>query len=311
MRVAQVGVGEWGKNHARVLDQLGVLGAICDTDSERAKQAASKYDVNHYLTSDQLLDSEEFGAVLICTPTSTHAELAAKFIEQKKHVFVEGPMTYRSDEGQKLKQLAEKNRVILTCGYIERFNPTAGTIKEFIKSQKYGKLAMLEFHREDCAPPHITYAGVIHDIAVHDIDAAMWFFDGVPETVFAKAGNLRHEYEDFATIILGFGQNQFATIITNLITPTKTRNFSAVCTNGAITSNFLAQKIVVDIQGKTETIHGGKEDALLVELRTFLDAAAGKKVPVVSAEHAVNVTVIAEAALLSNEKGVPIYMDLK
>ncbi|NHH98142.1 Myo-inositol 2-dehydrogenase [Candidatus Nitrosotalea sp. FS] len=123
MKIVQIGTGGFGKNHARILSQLGVLSAICDMNASRAKEFGEKYSVNHYSSLDTLMDSEKFDAAFVCTPTSTHFDLARKLLEQKKNVFVEKPMTYLSREGEDLFKLAKKNKAILTSGYIERFNP--------------------------------------------------------------------------------------------------------------------------------------------------------------------------------------------
>ena len=53
-------------------------------------------------------------------------------------------------------------------------------------------------------PLHIKDVGIIYDTSVHDIDTAMWLFDETPQVVFAKSGQINHEHEDFATIMLGF-----------------------------------------------------------------------------------------------------------
>ena len=136
MKIAQIGVGGWGKNHARILSQLGVLVAVCDADEIKAKDTAQKYNVRHYSSLDTMLNSEQIDAVFVCTPTVTHFDIASKIIQSKKSVFVEKPMTYKSEEGMKLTELAKKNGVILTCGYIERFNPAVETVKEFVKSDR-------------------------------------------------------------------------------------------------------------------------------------------------------------------------------
>src|SRR5713226_201830 len=170
-------MGGWGKNHARILSQLGALCAVCDADSTRVKEFGTKYSVNHYSSLETMLDSEKFDGAFVCTPTSTHFKIAKTLLEQKKNVFVEKPMTYLSHEGEELQKLAEKNKVVLTCGYIERFNPAVTLVKEYVKSKKYGELIMLEFHRENRMPLHIKDVGIIYDTSVHDIDTAMWFFD--------------------------------------------------------------------------------------------------------------------------------------
>ncbi len=311
MKVVQIGTGGWGKNHARILSHLGVLCAICDVDKEKSEEFGKKYSVNSYDSIDSLLNSEEFDVAFVCTPTSTHSSIASQLIQSHKHVFVEKPLTYLSEEGEDLLELSNKNKIVLSCGYIERFNPAVGVVKDFVKSKKYGELVMLEFHRENRMPLHIKDVGIIYDTSVHDIDTAMWLFDETPEVIFAKAGKIKHEHEDFASIMLGFKDNKVAIISSNWITPTKVRRFDAVCTDGIISSDFLTQEIIVETKDSTEKPKHEKQEPLLLEIQNFLGAIDGKNELIVKPEHAVNVTKIAEAALLSSQKGTPIYLDLK
>jgi len=311
MKIVQIGTGGWGKNHTRILSQLGVLSAVCDADSQRSKEYGEKYSVNHYESLDELLASEEFDGAFVVTPTSTHTEIAKKLLEAKKHVFVEKPMTYKSEDGEKLAKIAEKNKIILTCGYIERFNPAVDVVKKLVKEKKFGDLVMLEFHRENRMPLHIKDVGIIYDTSVHDIDTANWLFDDMPHVVFARAGKIKHEHEDFASIMLGYKDDKVAIISSNWITPKKVRKFNAVCTDAIISSDFITQEIVVEKSDESESIQSEKQEPLLLEIQSFLGAIKGKNEQVVKSQEAVNVTMIAEAALLSSQKGIPIYLDLK
>ena len=311
MKIVQIGTGGWGKNHTRILSQLGVLSAICDVDSKKGKEYGEKYSVNHYSSLDELLNCEEFDGAFVVTPTSTHAEIAKKLLEAKKHVFVEKPMTYQSEDGSKLAKLAEKNKVILTCGYIERFNPAVDIVKNLVKEKKFGDLVMLEFHRENRMPLHIKDVGIIYDTSVHDIDTANWLFDDMPHVVFARAGKIRHEHEDFASIMLGYKDDRVAIISSNWITPKKVRRFNAVCTDAIISSDFITQEIVVEKDNESEKVQNEKQEPLLLEIQSFLGAIDKKNEHIVKSQEAINVTKIAEAALLSSQKGIPIYLDLK
>jgi len=311
LKVVQIGTGGWGKNHSRILSEFGVLSAICDTNPKIAEEFGKKYSVNFYDSFESLLEQEEFDAALVCTPTFTHSDITTRLIENKKHVFVEKPMTYLSEDGQNLVDLAKSNNVILTCGYIERFNPAVASVKNFLKSKKYGDLIRLEFYREHRMPQHIKDVGVIYDTSVHDIDTAMWLFDETPEIVFAIAGKINHEHEDFATITLGFKDNKTATISSNWITPIRVRNFNAVCTEARIFSDFITQEIRIETDNGTETPKNEKAEPLSLEIKNFLDAIDGKDDLLVKPEQAVNVTKIAEAALLSSQRGTPIYLDLR
>ncbi len=302
MKIVQIGTGGWGKNHTRILSELGVLVAICDADSQKSKEYGEKYSVNHYTSLDELLSTEEFDGAFVVTPTSTHTAIAQKLLEAKKHVFVEKPMTYKSEDGQNLVKIAEKNKVILTCGYIERFNPAVDVVKKMVKEKKYGDLVMLEFHRENRMPLHIKDVGIIYDTSVHDIDTANWLFDEMPQVVFARAGKIKHEHEDFTSIMLGYKNDKVAIITSNWITPKKLRKFNAVCTDAIISSDFITQEIVVEKDEESETIQNEKQEPLLLEIKSFLGAIDGKNEQVVKSQEAVNVTKIAEAALLSSQK---------
>ena len=72
MKIIQIGVGGWGKNHTRILSELEVLCAVCDTNKERSKEFGEKYDVNYYNSLDEIMNKEDFDGEFICTPTSTH-----------------------------------------------------------------------------------------------------------------------------------------------------------------------------------------------------------------------------------------------
>lgn len=126
IRVAVIGTGGWGKNHVRVLSELGVLTAICDSDEDRAELLSKKYKVNSYSNLEQLLQKEtDLSACLVCTPTKTHFQVAQEIMKNKINVFVEKPLSFSSVECEKLTELSKLNNVILTSGYIERFNPAS------------------------------------------------------------------------------------------------------------------------------------------------------------------------------------------
>ena len=313
-QIAVVGVGGWGKNHARVLHDLGALAAICDSDESRSIELARLYDTNHYSSLDKMLQSESsLDAAVVCTPTKTHFSLAKTIMEKKLHVFVEKPLAFSSAECEQMIDIARRMGVILTSGYIERFNPAIQNVKQLIDTRKYGDLIMMEFHRENRMPSHIRDVGIIYDTSVHDIDTAMYLFNSTPQVVFARSGTKFHSYEDFATIMLGFNDQRVAIIASNWITPNRVRKFSAVCTEGIIEGDYITQGVKID-HGKATIIPRSDklQEPLTLEIQGFLDVISGTSLkPLVTAEDATNVTKIAEAALLSARTGSPIYLDLK
>jgi UDP-N-acetylglucosamine 3-dehydrogenase len=227
------------------------------------------------------------------------------------NAFVEKPMSFSSKECEEMTEVAEKKKVILTSGYVERFNPVVSNTKKLIEGGMYGDPMMIEFHRENRMPLHIKDVGIIYDTSVHDIDAAMFLFGTRPNVVFARAGKRFHSFEDFATIMLGFEGQKVAVIASNWLTPKKVRTFSAVCTDGIITGDFLTQEIRIDHADATIVPRNQFQEPLTLELRNFIDSIQGKATIVVSASDATNVTRVAEAAILSSNTGSPVYLDLK
>lgn len=310
-KVAVIGVGGWGKNHARVLKELGCLVAICDLDAARAKEIAGKHGVQSYSSIDDMLGNERLDGCLVCTPTKTHSAVAKKMMEHGVNTFVEKPMSFSSKECEEMMQVAEKKKVMLTSGYVERFNPAVSEARKIMEGGVYGDPMMIEFHRENRMPLHIKDVGVIYDTSVHDIDTAMFLFGSRPNVVFARAGKRFHSFEDFATIMLGFEGQKVAIIASNWLTPKKVRTFSAVCTDGIITGDFLTQEIRIDHAEATVMPRRQFQEPLMLELKNFIDATEGKAKIVVTAADATNVTRVAEAAILSSNTGSPVYLDLK
>ncbi|MDQ3840211.1 MAG: Gfo/Idh/MocA family oxidoreductase [Thermoproteota archaeon] len=315
MNIAVIGVGGWGKNHARVLTDLGVLAGICDANEVRAKEVAAKYNTCYYTSVDNLLtDNTKLNGCIVCTPTKTHFDVAKKVMEHGVNVFVEKPLSYSSIECEEMIDISLRRKVLLTSGYIERFNPVVQDVKRIIKNRTYGDLLMMEFHRENRMPMHIKDVGIIYDTSVHDIDTAMFLFNSRPNVVFARAGAKFHSYEDFATLMLGFEDHKVAIIASNWITPKKVRTFNAVCTEGIISGDFITQEICIDEAEQTITPRraGNLLEPLSLELNSFIGAIQGKiEESLISATDATNVTKVAESAILSSKTGSPVYLELK
>ena len=81
---------------------------------KQQKNLVKKYSVNHYESLDELLESENFDAAFVVTPTSTHMEIVSRLVEARKHVFVEKPLTYKSGDGEKLLEIAKRKKVQLS-----------------------------------------------------------------------------------------------------------------------------------------------------------------------------------------------------
>jgi len=308
VRIAVIGTGGWGKNHVRVLSELGALVAVCDMDKARASSFADKYRVNGYTGVDELLLKERLDGVTICTPASTHFAVATKVLKAGVNAFVEKPMTSTVKEAQDLIAEAEKAKKILTVGFIERFNPAITELKKMIGSGALGRPILFEYHRENRRGENIVDVGVVKDASVHDIDTARWLFGEEPKTVYARVGRVMGENEDFAAILLGFSGERTAFITTNWVTPSRVRELSAVCEKAVATVDFISQEVQIHDETGTKVPKHVFQEPLMLELKEFVAAITEKRQPLVTGKDGLMVTKIAEAVLASSKTSSPIFI---
>ena len=150
-RIAQVGLGQWGKNLARNFDRLAELVWLCDVEDERQAEAAQSYPSARVTSSfDDVLADESVEAVVVATPVPTHYELARRALEAGKHVFVEKPPAMRGAEMEELCDLAEERSLVLMPGHLLLYHPGVQKLKEIVDSGELGEL--VEVARKVLAP---------------------------------------------------------------------------------------------------------------------------------------------------------------
>lgn len=292
----------------RVLSELGNLVAVCDLDASRAASYAEKYRVKGYSSVDELLQKERPDGVTICTPASTHFAVASKTLRAGVNTFVEKPMTSTVKEAQDLIKEAENAKKILTVGFIERFNPAITELKKMITNGTLGRPILFEYHRENRRGENIVDVGVVKDASVHDIDTARWLFGEEPKTVYARVGSVMGKNEDFATILLGFGDARTAFITTNWVTPSRVREMSAVFEKAVVTLDFISQEIQVHEEAGTKVPKHTIQEPLMLELKEYVAAISEGRQPLVTGKDGLMVTRIAEAVLASSRTSSPIFV---
>jgi UDP-N-acetylglucosamine 3-dehydrogenase len=307
--IGLVGVGGWGKNHARVLGELGILRAVCDIDVAKAELHAKRFGAHTYDSLEAMLSSEQLDAVHVCTPTTTHASIARRVLEAGLHVFVEKPLAATTAEGEMLATLAQEKKRLLAVGFIERFNPAVSYLKDLVSQKKMGELLLAEFHRES-RWGGIKDVGIVKDTSVHDIDTARWIFAEEPTQVFARTGRVMGQFEDFAVIMLGFSRHRSAILTANWVTPKKERTLEAVFTEGVATVNFITQEVRIDSERGTEIPRLQSQEPLLVEIKSFVSCIQENSRPLVDGWDAIKTSKVAEAARYSSERGLPVYLEL-
>ena len=309
-RIAVIGTGGWGKNHVRVLSELGVLVAVCDLDKSRSELYAKKFGIKGYSDVDEMIRSEALDGVIIATPASTHVSVASKTLRAGINTFVEKPMTSSVKEGEELIKIAEASGKILTVGFIERFNPAISELKKLTKEGSLGRPILFQYDRENRRGDNITDVGVVKDASVHDIDTARWLFGEEPKTVYARVGSVMGKNEDFATILLGFGDERTAFITTNWVTPMRVRQLNAVFAKGVVTVDFISQEMQIHEEEGTRVPAHVFTEPLILELKELVSAIEEKRQPLVTGKDGLSVIRIAEAVLASAKTGSPIYLPL-
>ena len=150
--VAVIGVGHWGKNHARVYKELcqeGVMDSIqiCDADQARVLELSSALGVQGTGDYGQLLNDSKIQAVSIATPSRTHYKIARECVEAGKDVLVEKPMTMDVAEAEELVEIAGKHNRILMVGHVFRYHPAVQELKRRINEGELGKIQTIVSNR--------------------------------------------------------------------------------------------------------------------------------------------------------------------
>lgn len=306
--VSVIGCGSWGRNHARIYNELenAYLIAVVDEKKERAKEIGERYRVEWHTDAEEILKRLDVEAISICTPTIAHAETSLRAIESGKHVLVEKPMTNTIEEAEALIKAAREHGVHLAVGFVERFNPAVTEAIKLISNREIGEVILAHARRVSRRPLRIGDVGVIKDLSIHDIDVILQLFKSKLEGVYAVAGSIAHDFEDYANIMLRFKGDRNAFIETNWLTPRKVRRLIITGTEGLINVEYITQEITIENQKRLYQPFIENKEPLRLELQHFVDSVLRDETPKPSGEDGLKVLKICEAALKSVKAGRPV-----
>ena len=164
LNIGVIGIGYLGKYHLQkfITNRNCKTTWIVDLDPNNLSQNISDSIKKTTKYKDIVKDVD---AVSIVTPTKDHYQIAKFFLENKKHVLIEKPITKTVDQADKLITIAKKNKLILQAGHLERFNPVMERLNNEIN-----KPVFIEVHRLAKFNPRSTDVNVIFDLMIHDID---------------------------------------------------------------------------------------------------------------------------------------------
>lgn len=301
VNVGVVGVGFWGKNHARVFSELerAQLAGVCDIDSNRVTEIAKMYGAAPHTQLEDLLENASIEAVSICTPTTTHYDIALEVIKHGKHVLVEKPLVSNAKEARRLIEESEKRGVNLMVGFIERFNPGVRGIKRLVKDDVLGEVILASARRVGRWPKRIGDVGVVKDTAIHDFDIMRYLFERDPHSVYARMANSHHELEDYAEVVLSFGGVQTGFVEANWLTPRKIRTLTITAEKGIASLDYLTQQISIEDTDRMVKPSNKWKEPLAIELKEFIQSIVESRDPQVTGHDGLRALEIADMAIRS------------
>ncbi|MCX7120921.1 MAG: Gfo/Idh/MocA family oxidoreductase [Gammaproteobacteria bacterium] len=299
IKTAVIGTGYLGKYHVEKLATLAQsqLVAVCDIDANHAKELSEKYAVtatNNYQSLANKVD-----AVTIATPTASHFDIARFFLENGVHVFIEKPITTTIDQADALIQIANKNKVVLQVGHIERFNPAF----QFIKPQLSHPL-FIEAQRLTSFKLRGSDISVILDLMIHDIDIVLSMTQSKITDIRATGANVLTPFIDIANARIEFENGCVASITASRINSIPVRRLRVFQHDAYLYADMNKNVCRIRKKANTEMFpgvpnidseekHFVKGDALNDEISAFLNSIINKLPAVVSGEEARSALAIA------------------
>jgi predicted dehydrogenase len=228
-RLAQIGVGHWGKNLARNFAGLAELAWVCDIDDAQRAKLAEQYSGARVTGSvDEVLADDSVEAVVIATPVPTHYELARRTLEADKHVFVEKPPAMRAAELEELCDLAEERGLVLMPGHLLLYHPAVQKLKEIVDSGELGDVLYVYGNRQNLGTFR-TNENALWSLGVHDLSVLLHLLQEEPSEVRAQ-GNafLTGGVEDVVFCYLRFPSGKMAHMHLSWLDPHKIRRITVV-----------------------------------------------------------------------------------
>ena len=311
-RIAQVGLGQWGKNLARNFADLAELAWLCDLDDAQHDGLAQRYPQARLTAAfDDVLADESVEAVVIATPVPTHYELARRALEAGKHVFVEKPPAMRGVELEELCELSEERGLVLMPGHLLLYHPGVRKLKEIVASGELGDVLYVYGNRQNLGTFR-TNENALWSLGVHDLSVLLYLIEEEPSEARAH-GNafLTGGVEDVVFCYLNFPSGKMAHMHLSWLDPHKIRRITVVGNDRMAVFDDMERerKITVYDNWRTRTgdVYSPKVDAtepLRLECGHFLQLVAGEGDPHKAARDAVPVVRALEQLQASLESAV-------
>ena len=282
MNVAVIGIGHLGSRHLKVYSELSEsinCVGVCDLQAERTQKLAEHYSVPYYQDYRDLAGKVD--AVNICVPTVSHHEVAKFFLERGVHTFIEKPVTHTLSQADELIALANRNRLKLQVGHVERFNSAFMAIRHFTKNPRF-----IECHRLNQFPHRSLDIGVVMDLMIHDIDIILGLNQCDVDSVHAVGVNVLTDREDIASARIIFSNGCVCNLTASRVSDEVMRKIRIFLSDTYISLDYVKQEAFIYKKHQNliskHSLPIEKEEPLKKELQSFIECIAADQAPVVS-----------------------------
>ena len=296
--MAVVGVGAFGRNHARIYHQLAQQGeavrlvGVVDPDVARADAVAAEFGCRGFGSVEQLVTTHsEVQAASVAVPTILHLETARALMQAGVDVLVEKPVAPSLVEADELIRLAQSLNRVAQVGHLERFNPAVRATAPLITQPMF-----FEVHRLSVFTPRSLDVDVILDLMIHDLDIVLWLVKSPVKEIRAVGLPILSGKADIANVRLEFESGCVANLTASRVSTERVRKLRFFQPRQYVSLDYSRQEVLVFSVGESAgtpsvnpQIKVAKppivaEEPLHAELRSFLEAVRTRSKPLVSFE---------------------------
>jgi predicted dehydrogenase len=289
IKVAVVGVGDFGRQHARLYRSLedAELVGVLDTNPERARSVAEEFGTQVLDSLEHLAHTAEAASVAV--PTGDHARVGSELLERGVDILVEKPMARTVVEADELLRIAEQNHRILQVGHTERFNPAVEAAAQVLTQPLF-----FEVHRLGLFSGRSLDVDVIYDVMIHDLDILLAFVRAPVERVHAVGIPILSAKVDIASVRLEFANGCVANLTASRVSTEKVRKLRFFQPNQYVSLDYSRRDVLVaSIDPSAVAAPGapvglpaglsfrkletGTKEPLGAELESFLDTVRTRK----------------------------------
>lgn len=321
-RLALLGAGRIGKVHAGAIasDRRARLLAVADANEDAAKAIADASGAQ-VRSIDEIERASDVDAVLICTPTNTHADLIERFARAGKAVFCEKPIDLDIARVHACLAAIRETGAKVMLGFNRRFDPHFVAVRKAIDDGRIGKVEMVTITSRDPGAPPADYikvsGGIFRDMTIHDFDMARFLLGEEIESVAASASVLVDpkigelgDYDSASVILTTASGRQCVISNSRRASYGYDQRIEVHGSLGAVSAEN-QRPVSIEIASKDGYNRPPLHDffmtrytaAYAAEIGAFIDALDSGKAPMPSAEDGLKALALAEAALRSVKEG--------